>query len=136
MCDFGPFSLIGGLWRSTNHASGRFRGEAAHSTPFAAQHRASGRLRSIAAHSRPFAARPSRIGDPSRQAGDGGSRTGGPSRRDGTDPHVQTIAPGARVVRSPWPPARVSRAIPKGNGLERALVHRIQGEPKPRPTSI
>lgn len=84
----------------------------AHWIPFAVLHRASGS----------FAARP--------------SRTGAPSRRDGTDPHVQAIAPGARVARSPWSPARVLRAIPEGKGLERALVHRIESEPKPRPIPI
>lgn len=83
MRDFGPFSRIGGLWRSNNRASGRLRSMAAHSTPFAAPYRALEPLRGAA------------------------SRIGGPLRRDGTDPHVRAIAPSTRAARSPWSPALV-----------------------------
>jgi len=121
------------------------------------------RFRSVFAHRRPLGANQPRIGAASQHGRALAalrcaiSRTGAPSRcciahrgpsprgrraleppsrRDGTDPHVQAIAPGARVARSPWSPARVLRAIPEGKGLERALVHRIESEPKPRPIPI
>ncbi len=92
MCDFGPFSRIGGLWEPINRASGRLRSMAAHSPPFAAPYRALEPLRGAAsrigvlrraavAHWSPFAAgwhRSARPGDCARRPSGAKSVVTGP----------------------------------------------------------